>query len=267
MLLIIPVIKLSHGTIVDSIFGEEHMKCFYEKLKAHPEKLANLLRRENSKSIMFFDYDSFLKEDNTANLDVIARATNSIDIPIQYVTRIANVEYAEKLLESGIYRIFIDDVLLQDTDAISYLVRRYSSSRISAYFLFRNGMLIPSDKKNIFSVTEWVEMARKGGIARMLYAEHEVIQQSVDYDFEQVYKFAQSIQMQLTLLEGVHTSSLLHKFNQAFPPYIDSVALGKALWENYFPCQKIWRLVEGQLEENDNVITTAGELIKNILPD
>jgi phosphoribosylformimino-5-aminoimidazole carboxamide ribotide isomerase len=269
MILIIPVIKLSHGHIVGSIVGEECMRGFYDHLKQHPEKLANLLRRENSKSLMFFDYDSFMGEDNQENLDLIKKVTKSIDIPIQYVTRIGSVEFAEELLDMGIYRIYVDDLLLKQPDKVRKLVEKYSPSRVCSYFLFRGGELIPTDKSNDIGIEDWIRLAKEGGLKRMLYAEHEVMKNRQNYDFDTVFNFAKSIQMQITLVEGVHNSDLLNKFSKAFPPYIDSIALWKALWENDFPCQKIWRMVEAELENSgdEKNITTAGKLIKNILPD
>lgn len=263
-MLIIPKIKISDGAILDSIFCEEKMKKYYDLLIQNPERLANLLRRENSKSLLFFDYDSYFKEDNSANLKAIANVVKTIDIPIQYVTRIHTIGEAEKLLDAGIYRIFVDDILLRQPLKLRELVNKYSPSRVATFFLFRYGKLIPTDKCNELSVQDWVDLAKDAGINRILYADKEILIDNKEFDFDKLFEFAKSTRMKITIVEGIHSSKLLRRFGNAFPPYIDSVAMGRALWENSFPCQKMWRMVEAELEKDNNVITTAGELKKNI---
>ncbi len=259
------MLKLSKGKILSNIIGEENMKKFYTQLKSDPERLANLLRRENSKSILFFDYDSFIHENNTENVNLIKRVVKCMDIPIQYVTRIPTISYAERLLEGGIQRIFVDDILLKETDKLKQLVDKYTPSKICTFFFFRNGQLIPTDKNHSLCVDEWINLAKKAGINRMLFGEEEIIKEGKNYDFDEMFEFAKCHQMKMTIIGGIHSSELLRKFNSAFPPYIDSVALGKSLFENNFPCQKMWRMVESELEGQENVITTAGELTRDIM--
>jgi phosphoribosylformimino-5-aminoimidazole carboxamide ribotide isomerase len=259
------MLKLSKGKILTNIVGEERMQAFYQKLKKDPERLANLLRRENSKSILFFDYDSFIDEDNTENVNLIKKVVECMDIPIQYVTRIPTISYAEHLLDCGIQRIFVDDILLKETGKLKQLVEKYTPSKVCTYFFFRDGELIPTDRNSCIRVDGWIKLAKKAGINRMLFAEKAILERGENYDFDYMFNFAKKHQMKVTMIEGVHNSELLRKYNSTFPPYIDSVALGKSLFENTFPCQKMWRMVEAELEGQENVITTAGELTRDIM--
>jgi phosphoribosylformimino-5-aminoimidazole carboxamide ribotide isomerase len=48
----------------------------------------------------------------------------------------------------------------------------------------------------------------------------------------------------VTLSGGVSGYQDLNEVNQEFDNGIDSVIIGRALYENAFPCQKIWRVAE-----------------------
>ena len=98
MFLIIPAIKFSEGQIIDPIIGEKTMRKYYEKLKNDPVKLCQLMRKENSKSIAIFEYDSYNNKNNSENIAKIIEIANNIDIPIQLISKINSIETAKEYL-------------------------------------------------------------------------------------------------------------------------------------------------------------------------
>jgi phosphoribosylformimino-5-aminoimidazole carboxamide ribotide isomerase len=54
--------------------------------------------------------------------------------------------------------------------------------------------------------------------------------------------------MRITAAGGVSSPSHLWALQELQPLGLDSVIVGRALYENKFPCQKIWRQAEARLE-------------------
>jgi hypothetical protein len=47
---------------------------------------------------------------------------------------------------------------------------------------------------------------------------------------------------------GIASPAHLWELEQRVPRNVDSVVIGRAMYENRFPCQNIWRIAEAELE-------------------
>lgn len=58
---------------------------------------------------------------------------------------------------------------------------------------------------------------------------------------------AEVTHQKVTVSGGVRNKDELMDIQQLMPMGIDSVIVGRALYENRFPCQKLWRVAEAGL--------------------
>ncbi len=160
---------------------------------------------------------------------------------------IQNHEQVSTLLDNGIYRIFLDKLLLDNPIAVKDLIDKYKTSRIAAYLDAddRYAYIPNSDK---IPIPEYIDLVISLGINRIVYKNRNWEENLSDYDFKLLSDLAFNSKVRITLNGGVNNSAALLKINQISNYLIDSVIIGKALYQNKFPCQKIWRMVEAELE-------------------
>jgi phosphoribosylformimino-5-aminoimidazole carboxamide ribotide isomerase len=251
MILVIPALEIQNGECSYCIKGEFGTEQLYQEYSHNPEHLCRLLRRENSKSLHITDFDS-INNDSKENIESIIRLVKSIDIPFQLLFRFQNVEECRYLLNNGIYRLVIDQNASLNSDDIKSLISDYTSSRIAFYISAQNTSSLLHDLNQNVSNVEYAAYLKALGANRIVYCDKKLCNSTDDTGYDDVIGFAESSKMRITLFEGVSNSSQLWKVQKLVSKGIDSVVIGKAIFENKFPCQKIWRLIEADLEPSIN---------------
>ncbi|MEI6089620.1 MAG: HisA/HisF-related TIM barrel protein [bacterium] len=248
MFLVFPSLKFRNGHIIEVIIADESMRHFYEQLKKDPIAMCKLLRKENSKSLIVWDIDSYEGNDNTKNLKAILEMANSIDIPIQLVSKFDSTEQIEFLLSHGIFRVFVDEAIIEKPEEMKLLVNQFTPSRIAAMAIESDEKLYQTEMLKKYTIEYFVAQAKSLGINRLLYGNQEIISEKKSWDINSLILISNRLQIRITLIEGIRSSKILRSMNLITKYGIDSAMLGSALYENIFPCQKIWRMIESQLE-------------------
>jgi phosphoribosylformimino-5-aminoimidazole carboxamide ribotide isomerase len=249
MLLIIPYIELIDGVVSNRICGESDKELYYEELCQDPLKMVELWRRENSKSLHLFDYDSFHSNDNTLNVNSLLYISQNIDIPIQVYSKLEFFNSCKILLDNGVYRIFIDELLFSNPAAVDSLIKEYSSSRICFALFSDNRNVVNSGLNKIISDKDYIEKIIKAGGRRIFYADINANHAEKCPDLGYIAGLAAEYIIKITLLDGVYSYNDLKSVSKYERNGIDSVILSTSLYKNRFPCQKIWRLIEADLEK------------------
>ncbi|MDP4199316.1 MAG: hypothetical protein Q8922_10630 [Bacteroidota bacterium] len=237
MVLIIPSIPIQHGLCGGQIGALAHETHFAERdiYSQDPVDRARLLRRENSKMInlQFFDSDQWDAE----SLALIRRMRAAVDVPL-----CASLSEAPRhrndcrtMLEAGIYRIFLP------LDTPEELFLTYCDT-------FTSRKIIPT-----------VDLTFDFAANLPLYQQRKIERLAIDISprdaletngmewqkLAAIGQLAHLHKIQLTVLHGVRGYPEL-KHLQELGNAFDSLVLCRALNENRFPCQLIWREVEAQ---------------------
>ncbi len=248
MFLVFPSLKFRNGHIIEAIISDDSMRHFYEKLMQDPIAMCKLLRKENSKSLIVWDLDSYEGTDNKNNLTAILEMANSIDIPIQLVSKFESIEQIDYLLSNGIFRVFVDETIIEKPEELKELVGKFTASRIAALAIESNNKLFQTQKLKAYTLEYFVEQAKSLGINRLLYGDQDIISEKKSWDINSLVLISNRLKIRITLIEGIRSSKILRSMNLIIKHGIDSAMLGSALYENIFPCQKIWRMIESKLE-------------------
>jgi phosphoribosylformimino-5-aminoimidazole carboxamide ribotide isomerase len=240
MLLVIPEIVLEEGKCKFCIMGEEGTELLYSDLSAKPEKLAALWRRENSKSIHISDFDSF--KGDFGNFSLIRRICDAIEIPVQLYHNFRTIDDCIRFYEVGIYRLIFNYESDVSGDLMKSILELYTSSRLACY-------MKATIKDTEIDLTEFesrVKDVTKVGANRVwlgmsgMFPNAEQLIEIANISFKERVK--------ITLYGAVHSPEDLWRAAEFDGKGIDSVVIGQPLYENKFPCQKIWRLIEKELE-------------------
>lgn len=238
MFLIIPEIKLTAGICKDTISSDNRIDGYYENMVSNPADLARLLRRENAKSICVTDFDNI--GENGA--EVLEKLVACLDITTQFNTSASSIDkdIVDKLMSTGIKRLnlYVDGKSIEQ-----YIDIRSSFPDFSIYPIIDSKNLVVFDKIKC----ERFSIRHRGG-----NWDHETLKKIID---------TKSSNTRITLYGGISDHISLKLSASYTSSGIDSCIIGKPLYDNSFPCQAIWRNIEGEIdsEAGEKEISTVLE--------
>ncbi len=248
MILVIPSIDLDKGVCCNKIIGEDGTSSLYNEIKNNPCELLKLWRRENAKSIHINDWDSFHNTDKEKNINGIVYLTESIDVPVSLYFDLNDIDTCSMLLKSGVYRLFLGSIFLHEQQGIKELVQFHTASRVCAY-MDADDRYVYFENYNVkIPIEEYFKIIKSTGTNRVLYKNRHWEYNLTDFDIEHIKKLAVDNQIRITINGAVNNSETLWKINDLCRFGVDSVVLNDALYNNKFSCQKIWRMIEAELE-------------------
>ncbi len=247
MILVIPSLDLRNGECCQCIKGNEGTQDYYNNLSKNPEYLLMLWRKENSKSLHITDLDSFEDENNFVNANSVLYLSQMIDIPIQLYSNFNATDECDMFLSNGVYRVIVDSLFESEPKQIQDLIIKHTPSRVVFMASSKNGVVEIPGKGRIYSEEDFFEFTRSLGANRIVYDcldENTILSQKL----EDLSELSKKYNVRVTLKNSIYDSKQLLNLTNYERKGIDSVILGKALYDNNFPCQKIWREVEADLD-------------------
>jgi phosphoribosylformimino-5-aminoimidazole carboxamide ribotide isomerase len=240
-MLVIPAIDIRGGKGVRLLQGDYQRETIYFE---DPVMLAKLWRISNAKVLHIVDLDAARggSPDRSGNRDVIREIVDAVDIPIQVGGGMRTLGDIEFMLGLGVYRIVIGTAAVRNPEIVTEAVKRFSASRIVAGIDAHDGEVKVDgwqEGSGIDAVELALEMEARG-CSRVLYTDI-----SRDGTLEgpnvEAYQILASklTSMRITASGGVGGYQDLIRLSEIGSP-VDSVIVGKALYENKFPCQNCW---------------------------
>jgi len=250
-MLIIPSIELENGICTKCISGEPGTEHVYTNFQNKPAELVKLLRKENFKALHLIDKDS-LVHNKAVDFDLIKELCGQIDIPVEIHANFRNEVECNQALKSGIYRIVISNELILDKDLCQSLMKRHSASRINFALVIDNEKSLNLAILKLHSLEEIIDKIISYGSRRIIIGSYKSIFSDDNFDFNSLSHIFEDKKIRTTLYGGVSTPEQIWEIHRNKSYNIDSVIIGTPLLNNNFPCQKIWRLIEAELEKNKN---------------
>lgn len=236
-MLIIPSIPIVHGVCgaqIASLAHETH-HAGGDIYSQDPVDRARLFRKENAKMLhlQFIDRDAW----DPSSLALIRALREAVDIPfgVSQPDRTPSQDDCQRLFDAGIYRIWFPE----DTpeELLFLLARQFSARKI-----------IPTLDLS-FPFETGLSLYRQNGIERIgidISRRDTLETGTMDWDrLRSIAAIARQAGVRITALHGVRGYPELKRL-QELEPAFDSLVLCRALNENRFPCQLIWREVEAE---------------------
>jgi phosphoribosylformimino-5-aminoimidazole carboxamide ribotide isomerase len=242
-MLIIPVIDIKDGKCVRVVQGHSYSTEFYSE---SPVQIARLFRKENFKTIHITDLDGALNGE-MRNFNVIKKISESVDIPIQLGGGVRDFETAKRMVnELGVYRLVIGTAAITHPDFIKKILDELSPSKLVICIdekdnnVVRNGWL---DCANITPLEFAVKMDALG-VKRIIYQDVARVGHLCGPNISRIQEIAANTKLKITAAGGICDYRDLKRITDLKIPSIDSVMISRALYENKFPCQRLWRDLE-----------------------
>jgi phosphoribosylformimino-5-aminoimidazole carboxamide ribotide isomerase len=240
-MLVIPVIDIHNGKCMRLIHGHYESTNFYSD---NPVTVAKLFRKENFKCIHITDLDGAV-EGEMKNFPIIKEICNTLDVPVQLGGGIRDFDTAKKIIEElGVYRIVIGTAAINNPDLISKILKEFSPSKLAIGIDEKLNNVLTNGWINYAGITplDFAKLMDNIGVKRIIYQDVTRVGNSSGPFVKRLLEIADNTKnLKITSAGGIGNYSHLKLLNDLKNPKIDSVMLSKSLYENYFPCQAIWR--------------------------
>lgn len=247
MLLIFPSIEIRLGQCVHCVQGEQGLEQHYS---VDPVAMAVLWRGENAKTLHVVDVDG-VRDGIIRNRDIIRRMVQAVDIPIQVAGGLRTYEQIKSLLDIGVYRVVLGTAAVATPSLIESLIKEFGARKIVVSLEAKDGKLRTdggTQDTNISSL-EFAFHMKQLGVARLVYADIANDGKSKQLNYDALKELATQTKLRVTAQGGIAGYKDLIRLQELEKFGVDSVIIGRALYENQFPCQHLWRLNENKLTD------------------
>ncbi|HCY77330.1 MAG TPA: 1-(5-phosphoribosyl)-5-[(5-phosphoribosylamino)methylideneamino] imidazole-4-carboxamide isomerase [Ignavibacteriales bacterium] len=245
-LLVIPSIDIHNRKTVRVVQGIPELDC--KEYGDDPVEMAMIWRAENAKMLHVVDFNGAFDR-TKVNHDIVKNICNSVIIPIEFAGGIRSIEDAEAAFDLGVYRLAINTMALENRTEFIKLFEKFGPTKIVLSIDIINGDLVTRGRKKISGLnylTFTKEMAAIG-IDRVIVTDvnKNGVMQGPNIALSK--EIAGYSKIKVTHSGGLRNKDELLDLQELLPFGVDSVIIGRAFYENRFPCQKLWRVAESGL--------------------
>lgn len=242
-ILVIPSIDIKNRKTVRVVQGIPELGC--RSYGDDPVEMAMLWRAENAKVIHVVDFDSS-HDHSHKNFDILGEICESVIIPVEYGGGITTLEDAEEALNLGAFRLVIGSLAFTNPNEFKKIFEKFGPQIISAAIDIIDDELVIHGRKQRTGISPEIfsEKLVKMGVSRFIVTDVARNGMLEGPNIELCQRIADVTKTKVTLSGGISSYKDLNNVQKHADSGIDSVIIGRALYENKFSCQKIWRVAE-----------------------
>ncbi len=246
MLLIFPSIEIRQGQCVHLVHGEPGSEQSYS---IDPVRMATLWRGENAKTLHVVDLDS-IQDGKIRNAAILRKMIQAVDIPIQVGGGLRTFEDIREVFELGAYRVVLRTAAIETPELVSQVIHEFGARKLAIGIESAGGKLRGRGKEVLETTPAAFALEmKKLGVSRILFSVVGPDETTKILDSEAIREMALQTGMRITVQGGIRNYQDLLKLQELEKLGVDSVVMGKPLYENQFPCQRLWRLNERDLTD------------------
>jgi phosphoribosylformimino-5-aminoimidazole carboxamide ribotide isomerase len=238
-----PSIDIHNGKTVRVVKGIPELNS--KDYGDDPVEMAMIWRAENAKCIHVVDFNASW-EHSHYNFDIIKKICNSVIIPVEYGGGIHTFEDAKNAIELGVFRLVIGTMAHEKPDDFKKVIDTFGTQIISAAMDVVNEQVVIKGRSSNtkYSPEDYALYLKDLGVNRIIVTDVNRNGMMAGPNVELCNKVAKTAKVKVTLSGGIGGYPDLKRVMNEAEKEIDSVIIGRALYENKFPCQKIWRVAE-----------------------
>jgi phosphoribosylformimino-5-aminoimidazole carboxamide ribotide isomerase len=229
---IIPAIDLRNGRCVRLAQGRKSAVTNYD---SNPVEVASAFRDAGAELIHVVDLDGAFGEDDSPNRTVVRKILDTVDVAVEFGGGVRTTEAARQLSDLGIARIVLGTVAAESPETIKSFVELFST-KICVGIDARNGEVMSRGWESATSLkaTTLARDVVASGVERIIYTDIARDGMLSGPNIEQTIAIARAAQVKVTASGGVATLDDLKRLRDSGEPLVDSVIVGKALYEGAF---------------------------------
>jgi phosphoribosylformimino-5-aminoimidazole carboxamide ribotide isomerase len=242
-LLVIPSIDIKNGKCVRTVQGIPELDCY--EYGNNPVEMAKIWRAENAKMIHVTDFDG-AHEQSKRNYKVIEEICLSVVIPVEFAGGIRSLQDADEIMKTGVIRLAINSMAIENKNEFIKVFEKYGPNTIviSLDILGEELMVRGRSKKTGINFRTFSTEMVAVGVNRFVVCDITRNGTQLGPNIHLSRQIAELTGARVTHAGGIRNKDELMDIQNLIPVGVDSVIVGRALYENRFPCQKLWRVAE-----------------------
>jgi phosphoribosylformimino-5-aminoimidazole carboxamide ribotide isomerase len=242
-LLVIPSIDIKNGKCVRTVQGIPELDCY--EYGNNPVQMAKIWRAENAKMIHVTDFDG-AHEQSKRNYKVIEEICSSVVIPVEFAGGIRTLKDADEIMKTGVIRLAINTMAIENKSEFIKVFEKYGPNKIviSLDVLGEELMVRGRSKKTGINFRAFSTEMVAVGVNRFVVCDITRNGTQLGPNINLSREIAELTGARVTHAGGIRNKDELMDIQNLITIGVDSAIIGRALYENRFPCQKLWRVAE-----------------------
>lgn len=231
-MLIIPAIDLKNGRCVRLQQGRKADAIVYD---GDPVEIARGFADAGARMLHVVDLDGAFAEGNSPNRDIARRIIEAVSIPVQFGGGLREATDVREMIEYGAARVVLGTLVVESSELLARLVESYGA-RIAVGIDARDGKVVTRgwEKQENIAATELAARVAGCGVSRIVYTDVSRDGMLQGVNVSQTCAVARHSGLPVTASGGVSSLADIERLKVACDGGIDSVIIGKALYENRF---------------------------------
>jgi phosphoribosylformimino-5-aminoimidazole carboxamide ribotide isomerase len=232
-MLIIPAIDLRQGKCVRLTQGRKEAATVYD---GDPVKVAEDFERDGARMLHVVDLDGAFSEANGRNREVLRDLVLAVGIPVQFGGGLRSTKDIEQVIGLGVARVVIGTLAIESPDMLAKIVRLCGVDHVAVGIDARNGQVVTRgwETEEQMSALTLARRVAAAGVERIIYTDVQRDGTLTGVNIDQTCLIAKASGLKITASGGVASLEDLERLRALIHCGIDSVIVGKALYERRF---------------------------------
>ncbi len=229
-MLIIPAIDLQNGKCVRLSQGRKDAATVYCD---DPIKVARDFELAGAQMLHIVDLDAAFSGSSSTNRPLLREIIRAVRIPVQFGGGLRTANDVNEVIEAGVIRAIVGTLAVESTETLAELVRIFNGDRIAVGIDAKDGevMVRGWEQNGKIRATKLARVVARAGVERIVYTDVARDGMLVGPNVEQTRLLASESGLKVTASGGVSSLGDLERLKHLAPFGVDSVIVGKALYE------------------------------------
>ena len=235
-MLIIPAIDLRDGKCVRLTQGRRQEVKVYD---GDPAEIAKKFENAGARMLHVVDLDGAFADRNSKNRKVVRRIIRAVEIPVQFGGGLRSVTDVQQMIEFGASQVVIGTLAAESPETLEKFVQLFGF-RVCVGIDVRRGVVLTHgwEKEGKLSAAALARRVADAGVDRIVYTDVARDGMLSGVNLEQTCSIARESGLRVTASGGVSSLKELRQLKTISRCGVDSVIVGKALYEGRFTLQE-----------------------------
>ena len=206
---------------------------------ANPLEVAKAFAAAGADMIHIVDLDGAFGGGESSNRAIVRKIIDTVNVPIEFGGGIRTTTDVRQLIDYGVAQVILGTLAAESAETLRQLAKEFGS-RVCAGIDAREGKVMTRGWETA-SEMDAVQLARSVadlGVERIIYTDITRDGMLTGLNIEQTCEVARTAHVRVTASGGVSCLDDIKQLRDANEPLVDSVIIGKALYEGRFTLEE-----------------------------
>lgn len=242
-MIVIPAIDLKNGRCVRLLQGRKSEMTVYNE---NPVAVAREFAAAGAEMIHVVDLDGAFNGAESPNRAVVREIVDAIDVAVEFGGGVRSLTDVQDLCSAGVARVVLGTVAAESPLLLKDFVSNFSS-RVCVGIDARDGRVMTRgwESATPLLAVEFARSVAERGVERIVYTDIARDGMLVGPNIEQTLAVARAANVNVTASGGVSSLDDIKRLRDAGDTRLDSVIVGKALYEGKLKLEEAIKVAIG----------------------